>query len=95
MNVQDAINNISTYVMVAEMNGTEVPDILKESIAKVSNFYSDIREIRGPGHIEGGDILVTGREVLVGRSARTDAEGVFPVVLCVIAKLGDGEFGPL
>lgn len=38
--------------------------------------YDDVREIEGPGHIEGGDILVTGREILVGRSDRTDAEGV-------------------
>lgn len=38
--------------------------------------YDDVREIKGPGHIEGGDILVTGREILVGRSDRTDAEGV-------------------
>ncbi|MEP1330040.1 arginine deiminase family protein [Pseudophaeobacter sp.] len=38
--------------------------------------YEDVREIKGPGHIEGGDILVTGREILVGRSARTDAAGV-------------------
>ncbi|MBR9864430.1 MAG: dimethylarginine dimethylaminohydrolase [Rhodobacteraceae bacterium] len=38
--------------------------------------YDDVRKIEGPGHIEGGDILVTGREVLVGRSDRTDAEGV-------------------
>lgn len=38
--------------------------------------YDDVREIDGPGHIEGGDILVTGREILVGRSDRTDAEGV-------------------
>ena len=38
--------------------------------------YDDVRRIEGPGHIEGGDILVTGREVLVGRSDRTDAEGV-------------------
>ncbi|WP_187429289.1 N(G),N(G)-dimethylarginine dimethylaminohydrolase [Roseobacter fucihabitans] len=38
--------------------------------------YDDVRQIKGPGHIEGGDILVTGREVLVGRSDRTDAEGV-------------------
>ncbi len=28
------------------------------------------------GHIEGGDSLVTGQEVLVGRSARTDATGI-------------------
>lgn len=38
--------------------------------------YQDVRHITGPGHIEGGDILVTGREVLVGRSDRTDAAGV-------------------
>ncbi|MCK8485081.1 arginine deiminase family protein [Aliiroseovarius sp. S2029] len=40
------------------------------------DFYPDVREIVGPGHIEGGDILVTGREILVGRSDRTDAAGV-------------------
>ncbi|SEW12283.1 dimethylargininase [Aliiroseovarius sediminilitoris] len=39
-------------------------------------FYGDVRGIAGPGHIEGGDILVTGREILVGRSDRTDAAGV-------------------
>jgi len=38
--------------------------------------FEDLREITGPGHIEGGDILVTGREILVGRSDRTDAAGV-------------------
>ncbi|AUQ68497.1 dimethylarginine dimethylaminohydrolase family protein [Phaeobacter inhibens] len=38
--------------------------------------YDEVREIKGPGFIEGGDILVTGREILVGRSARTDAAGV-------------------
>ncbi|UWR03679.1 dimethylarginine dimethylaminohydrolase [Ruegeria conchae] len=38
--------------------------------------YETVLEIKGPGHIEGGDILVTGREILVGRSDRTDAEGV-------------------
>ena len=38
--------------------------------------YDEVRHINGPGHIEGGDILVTGREILVGRSDRTDAEGV-------------------
>ena len=38
--------------------------------------YDDLRRITGPGTIEGGDILFTGREILVGRSARTDAAGV-------------------
>lgn len=43
--------------------------------ATLKSLYSDVREIKN-GFIEGGDILITGTEILVGRSARTDAEGV-------------------
>ncbi len=39
-------------------------------------LYDEVARIGAPGFIEGGDILVTGREILVGRSARTDAAGV-------------------
>ncbi|MEZ5796403.1 MAG: arginine deiminase family protein [Paracoccaceae bacterium] len=40
-------------------------------------FYRDLRRISGAdSFIEGGDILVTGSEILVGRSARTNAAGV-------------------
>jgi dimethylargininase len=39
-------------------------------------FFSQIEVISGPGFVEGGDILVTEREILVGRSARTDAAGI-------------------
>ncbi|WP_281972275.1 dimethylarginine dimethylaminohydrolase family protein [Ruegeria faecimaris] len=42
----------------------------------IRGVYDEVRQIAGPGHIEGGDILVTGREILVGRSDRTDAAGV-------------------
>lgn len=37
---------------------------------------AEVRELRGPGHVDGGDILVTPQEILVGRSARTDAAGI-------------------
>ncbi len=47
-----------------------------EMVPALRGCYDDLREISGPGHIEGGDILVTGREILVGRSDRTDAAGV-------------------
>lgn len=40
------------------------------------DFYDDIVEINGPGTIEGGDILTTEREILVGQSARTDSAGI-------------------
>jgi dimethylargininase len=39
-------------------------------------LYARVVAIEPPGFIEGGDILVTGREILVGRSARTDAAGI-------------------
>lgn len=40
-------------------------------------LYSDVVSITGvESFIEGGDILVTEREILVGRSARTNAEGI-------------------
>lgn len=42
----------------------------------LARFYGEMATIAAPGCIEGGDILVTGREILVGRSARTDAAGV-------------------
>lgn len=43
---------------------------------ELARFYRDVRHIEGPGFVEGGDILVTEREILVGTSARTDADGV-------------------
>lgn len=40
-------------------------------------LYGDVRRIAGAdSYIEGGDILVTETEILVGRSARTNAQGV-------------------
>lgn len=48
-------------------------EIIKSTI---SNIYKRVEQIQGPGFIEGGDILVTEREVLVGRSARTDEAGI-------------------
>jgi dimethylargininase len=40
-------------------------------------LYGQVRRITGPhSFIEGGDILTTEREILVGRSARTNAAGI-------------------
>jgi dimethylargininase len=39
-------------------------------------FYDDVRQIEAPATIEGGDILVTEKEILVGTSARTNAAGI-------------------
>ncbi len=42
----------------------------------IRRLFGDVRRIEGPGTIEGGDILTTRREVLVGQSARTSADGI-------------------
>lgn len=47
-----------------------------EMAPHLRTLYSQVLEIKGPGFIEGGDILVTDREILIGRSARTDAAGI-------------------
>lgn len=44
-------------------------------------MYGDVRHLpslgdHGHGRIEGGDVLVTDREILVGRSARTNGAGI-------------------
>ncbi len=55
------------------------PSRLGEAAAMASalaRFYGEVAAITGPGFVEGGDILTTGREILVGRSARTNAAGI-------------------
>lgn len=47
-----------------------------EMAPQLQALYGQVVRIEGPGTIEGGDILVTEREILVGRSARTDAAGI-------------------
>lgn len=48
-----------------------------EMAPHLAALYGDLRRVEGPhSHIEGGDILVTETEILVGRSARTNAAGV-------------------
>ncbi len=42
----------------------------------LQSLYSDVRKIQGQGFIEGGDILTTGREILIGSSERTNATGI-------------------
>ncbi len=42
----------------------------------LERFYSNLPVVEAPGNIEGGDILTTEREILVGRSERTNAAGI-------------------
>ena len=48
----------------------------QEILPVISDIYSTVLRIEGPGFIEGGDILATEKEILVGKSARTDEAGI-------------------
>lgn len=48
-------------------------DPMRDALATIFNRVIDLPE---GGFVDGGDILVTGREVLIGLSARTDEAGV-------------------
>jgi len=50
----------------------------------LTRFYGQVARIER-GFIEGGDILVTEREILVGRSARTEAVGIAELTRLVAA----------
>ncbi len=47
--------------------------IMATTLAKI---YDEVATIEGPGTIEGGDILVTEREILIGTSSRTNSSGI-------------------
>ena len=49
---------------------------VSEMAPVLRDVYDPVLEIEGPGFIEGGDILVTAKEILVGLSSRTDNAGV-------------------
>ena len=49
---------------------------VNEIAPKLRKLFKEVFEIKEPGNVEGGDILVTGKEILVGRSARTNKSGI-------------------
>ncbi len=55
------------------------PTRFGESLAMtphLEDVYTEVRTLQGPGFIEGGDILTTESEILVGKSERTTSEGI-------------------
>ena len=58
-----------------------------EMATALTPLVPEIGHLAGPGHVEGGDLLFTGPEVLAGRSARTDAEGI-AALRAVLARWG-------
>jgi dimethylargininase len=45
-------------------------------VAAVLREYRELVWVEGPGTVDGGDVLVVGKRVYVGRSSRTNGEGI-------------------
>lgn len=65
---------------------------IKETLKK---FYKNIEEIKDPGTLEGGDVMMVGDHFYVGLSARTNKEGARQFIE-ILRKYGyDGTMVPL
>ena len=62
-----------------------------EIVEAVKSFYAaeDIEYIRAPGTLEGGDVMMVGDHFYVGRSARTNPEGIAQFI-AILEKHGLG-----
>ncbi|WP_022882599.1 dimethylarginine dimethylaminohydrolase family protein [Gryllotalpicola ginsengisoli] len=75
--VEDAAVILSSSVGVITRPGAEGRRAETASVAdKLREQGLTLYEIEAPGTLDGGDVLVVGDTVYVGRSARTDADGI-------------------
>jgi len=69
---------IIVFDEVAILTSMGVASRRKESatMEKVFTKYRNIKRIELPAQIEGGDVLKIGKQIFVGKSARTNAQGI-------------------
>jgi dimethylargininase len=73
--VQDAAF-VFDEVAVLARPGAESRRAEVESVAVALKEFRPLRSIEPPGTLDGGDVLRLGREVYVGRTARTNSDGI-------------------
>jgi dimethylargininase len=88
----DAVFVEDTAIVVDELAiitrpGAESRRAETASVARVLGRYRDLRSIEAPGTLDGGDLVVCGRRVFIGRSSRTNDAGI-EQVRDILAPLG-------
>ncbi len=66
---------VTDEVAILARPGAESRRQETEAVAPILAEYRAVRRIREPGTLDGGDVLRVGRDVFVGRSARTNDDG--------------------
>ncbi len=73
--VEDPVVVMDEVALMTRM-GAESRRAEGESLARALAPYREIRWMRGPATLEGGDVMRAGRTLYVGESVRTNAEGI-------------------
>jgi len=70
---------VLTEVAIVTRPGAESRRAETAGVADVLHRYRELRRIEAPGTIDGGDVLVAGRRVFIGRSSRTNDHAITQV----------------
>jgi dimethylargininase len=73
--VEDAVLILDELAVICRL-GTASREFEGEQMARVVVRFRPVQGIAAPGTLEGGDILRVGRTLFVGRSTRTNEDGI-------------------
>ena len=74
--VEDTVLCLSNLAILMRPGAPSRTGEVSEIESTIKELFDNVLRIEKPGLIEAGDILTTETEVLVGRSSRTNEEGV-------------------
>ncbi|RWZ64408.1 dimethylarginine dimethylaminohydrolase [Labedella populi] len=84
--VEDAVVVIDDLAIIAR-SGSEARRGETDGVEEVLTARGlDIERISNPGTLDGGDVLVVGKTVYVGRSSRTNADGIAQFRALLVAR---------
>ena len=73
--VEDTVLILDELAVICRL-GTASRQLESEPMARVVACFRPVRRFAAPGTLEGGDVLQVGRTLFVGRSTRTNEDGI-------------------
>ncbi len=73
--VEDTAIILDEFAILARM-GTESRSLEVHGITPILSIYREVMHLEAPASLEGGDVIVSGKKVLIGISRRSNVSGV-------------------
>ena len=73
--VEDTAIILDEFAILARM-GTESRRLEIDGIAPILRAYREVIHLEAPASLEGGDVIVSGKKILIGISRRSNVSGV-------------------